>query len=192
MTIPRKLSLRERADGIRIVQEASSGLRTLRLDGFEWRDEQIVPGSNLLSGHKGELFEIAAEFEMDTAAEFGFKLRTSDEYETVVGYDTADSQLFIDRTKSGIIDFHTQFGCRHSSPLEPEDGRIKLQLWVDRSSVEVFADNGGLVMTDQLFPLDGSDGIELYAKGGSVRLHSLQLYPLKSTYKPMVTETVGK
>lgn len=192
MTIPRKLTLRERADGIRLVQEVPDEMRKLRLDGFDWRDELIVPGSNLLGGHKGDLFEISAEFELDTASEFGFKLRTSNENETIVGYNTADSQLFIDRTKSGIIDFHKQFGCRHSSQLEPDDGRIKLQLWVDRSSVEVFADNGGLVMTDQLFPLEGSDGIEIYALGGAVWLRSLQIYPLKSAYAPMVTETVGK
>lgn len=182
MTLPRKLSLRMQEDGIRLVQEVPKELSVMRADRHELRDEQIKPGSNLLHSYKGELLEIEAEFELDSALEFGFKLRMGSGNETIVGYNAVDGELFIDRTRSGAVDFHPQFGCRHSAPLDGENGRIKLQIWVDRSSIELFANDGALVMTDQIFPLKGAEGIELYAEGGTVWLRSLQLYPLKSVY----------
>lgn len=192
MTLPRRLKLRQQEEGVRLIQEVPEQLREIRADRYEWQDEQISPGSNLLQGHKGELFEIEAEFEADSAVEFGFKLRMGNDNETIVGYDTAAGQLFIDRTRSGLLEFHPQFGCRHSVPLHAGNGRVKLQIWVDRSSVELFANDGETVLTDLIFPLTGSDGIELYAKGGDVWLRSLQLFPLKSVYAASVSEAVNQ
>lgn len=197
MTLPRKLSLEQRAGGIRLIQHTPDSLDGLRLGGSEWSDLEIQPGNDLLLAEQGELIELAVEFELGTASEFGIKLKSGIhnevEYETIVGYDASAGELFIDRTKAGDSAFHPQFACKHGAPLAASNGRIKLRMWVDRSSLELFADEGGLVMTDQLFPHAGNDRIELYAAGGSVRVVSLQLYPLQSVYAASMTkETVGK
>ncbi|MEV5025265.1 glycoside hydrolase family 32 protein [Paenibacillus sp. LPE1-1-1.1] len=192
MTLPRILSLRQDAEGVRLVQTAAAELEQLRLGTREWNDELVEPGNSLLSGLTDGLYELEAEFELDTAEEFGFKIHAGEKHETVVGYEVAGGKLFIDRSNSGIIDFHSDFGCRHEASLRAEDGVIKLQLWVDRSSVEVFADEGGLVITDQLFPLEGSHGMEVFAKGGTVNLRSLRIHPLKSIYVSKATEAVGQ
>jgi fructan beta-fructosidase len=63
---------------------------------------------------------------------------------------------------------------------------------VDRSSIELFANDGEVAITDLIFPLTESDGIELYAKGGNVWLRSLLLFPLKSVYAASVSETVNQ
>ena len=42
---------------------------------------------------------------LGTAAEFGFKVRKSDQEETVIGYDQAEQVLFIDRADPGAADF---------------------------------------------------------------------------------------
>ena len=80
----------------------------------------------------------AVEFEMDTATEFGVVVRSKGEERTIIGYDTAKSQLFIDRTHSGKSNFHPEFAGRHSAPMQANKKRIKLHLFVDTSSVEVF------------------------------------------------------
>lgn len=191
MTLTRKLTLRQEPEGVRLVQKAVDGLRQLRLPGSEWQNERISPDLGLPAGQNVGLLELEAEFELDTASEFGFKILAGCK-ETVIGYDAASGELFIDRSDSGIMDFHKEFGCRHAAPLKAKDGRIKLQLWLDRSSVEVFADEGGLVMTDQLFPQEGWEGIELYAQGGEVLLLSLRMHPLRSIYAPKAAEAVGQ
>lgn len=191
MTLPRRLSLQTREGGVRLAQHTPASLDGLRLGCTEWNDVAIEPDGNLRLAERGELVELAAEFELGAsgaASEFGFKLKSGRydgaEYETIVGYDAAAGELYIDRTKAGEAAFHPAFACRHGAPLAASNGRVKLRLWLDRSSVEVFADDGVLVMTDQLFPYAGSEGerIELFAAGGNVRLVSLQLYPLRSLY----------
>jgi fructan beta-fructosidase len=66
----------------------------------------------------------------------------------------------------------------HSAPLAPRDGAIALRIMVDLASIEVFADKGQLVMTEQIFPGPDSHAISLFATGGSVKLESLIVHEL--------------
>ena len=61
---------------------------------------------------------------------------------------------------------------------------MKLHVFVDWSSVEVFAADGEVVVTEQIFPAAGSDGVVLYARGGTARLASLEAWPLASIWAP--------
>ncbi len=55
---------------------------------------------------------------------------------------------------------------------------IKLRIFIDASSVEVFANDGLLAFTECIFPNEQSDGPELFAEGGDLILHSLDIYQL--------------
>ncbi|MNR45361.1 Levanase precursor [compost metagenome] len=57
-----------------------------------------------------------------------------------------------------------------------------MNLFIDRSSVEVFAGDGAVVMTDLIFPESGSSGIELFAAGGNVRIRTLRVFHLQSVW----------
>ena len=50
---------------------------------------------------------------------------------------------------------------------------------VDATSVEVFADGGRVVLTDQIFPEPDSRGVSLFATGGTARLRSLEAWELR-------------
>jgi levanase len=126
--------------------------------------------------------EIIAEFKVGTASQFGFKVRTGSGEETLVGYDARAGQVFLDRTKSGQVAFSSLFPSRETAPLSAENGRVKLHIFVDWSSVEVFGDAGQVCITDQIFPMPSSDGLALFANGGNARLVSLQIWPLRSIW----------
>ncbi|WP_230633087.1 glycoside hydrolase family 32 protein [Paenibacillus athensensis] len=184
MTLPRELSLRETPEGLRLVQRPISELQGLRQAGREvlLRDAAVEPGENLLAGVCGDVYELVCELEPGTAAEIGFKLRTSAEEETVIGYRAAEQTLIVDRRRSGESSFHDGFACRHELRVPLRKGRLRLQLFVDQSSVELFVHDGEIVLTDQIFPDPASTGLALYAEGGEGRAVELQLYPLKSMY----------
>ena len=91
--------------------------------------------------------------------------------------------LFVDRTHSGDVSFSKDFPGRYTATLQSTK-RIKLHIFVDRSSVEVFANDGEKVMTDRIYPPPGSDGIELYAKGSGGKVVSLRIWPLTSIWLP--------
>jgi fructan beta-fructosidase len=101
----------------------------------------------------------------------------------VIGIDPRAGQLFLDRTRSGEVGFHPAFSGRHTAPLPIENGRVRLHVFVDSSSVEVFAGHGEVVITDQIFPAPESHGVALYARGGAARLVSLDAWPLDSIWR---------
>jgi fructan beta-fructosidase len=182
MTIPRSLSLRLTPEGTRLFQTPITELESLRLKKLEWKDIEVKSNEDVLSNISGDIFEIIAEFELNTALEFGFKVRKSADQETIIGYDAEQQMLFIDRTRSGVSDFCEHFPCKHGAVMIPDQNRIQMHIFVDRSSVEVFGNNGEVTMTDLIFPDESSTGIEVYAKEGHVKLVSFMLFSLKKIH----------
>lgn len=116
------------------------------------------------------------------------KVRKSADEETVVGYDTLKMELFVDRTKSGTTNFHPDFAAKHQAPLTPVNNRVRMSIFMDWSSIEVFGGEGLAVISDMIFPASESNGLELYAVGGDVKLVSLQINELGSIWRDEVKE----
>ncbi len=134
----------------------------------EWLDPDAVAGNCL---------EIVAEFEAGTGGEFGLSvLRSADgAQETRVVYDESAGTLTIDYGRSGAAE-----SGRRSAPLPVRAGeRLRLHVFVDRSSVEVFADNGRAVLSARVFPDPASTGVALI---GRERLASLEAWRLASIW----------
>jgi len=53
---------------------------------------------------------------------------------------------------------------------------------VDCSSVEVFGNQGETVLTNLVYPKPDSDGVELFASGGTARVVSCVAWPLRSIW----------
>lgn len=183
MTIPREVSLVSDSEGIHLVQTPVKELQQLRGEGAHFADVEVKPGNTILDSLTGKSLEIMAEFELRDAAEFGILVRKGENQQTRIGYDTEKQELFVDRTHSGKSDFSEDFPGRHDGPLKPAGNRIRMHLFVDWSSVEVFGNDGRISITDRIFPDPDSDGLQLYTQGGSVKLVSMDVWPLKSAWK---------
>jgi fructan beta-fructosidase len=185
-SLPRLLSLRTTPEGLRLVQEPVRELRKLRGAPRRIGPRAIAPSTTSLVpfGVRGRALEIVAEFEAGTASEFGLEVRVGPNQRTLVGVDPRASTVFVDRTRSGDASFHPEFAGRHAAPVPMAGGRVRLHVFVDWSSVEVFAADGLATITDQIFPSPASTGVALYSKGGSARLVSLVAWPLASAWTP--------
>lgn len=182
-TLPRRLSLRRFPEGLRLVARPVPALRALR-GPLRRRGPRLLPaGATVDLGPEmaGDALEIRAVFAMGDADAAGLSVRRGPGgEETRIGIDARRGTLFVDRTRSGRCDFHPGFAARHDAPLRVgPDGVATLHLFVDRASVEVFADDGASVLTDLIFPSPESRGVALFAEGGAARLRSLRLWPLR-------------
>ena len=184
MTIPRVVSLAAYDGDIRLVQTPIAELQQLRGASFRFKDETIGEGVTLLrdAGVRGTTLEIVAEFEVESAGDFGLSVRAGVSEETLIGYDVGRQTVYLDRTRSGRVDFNENFTGVHESPVPLSDNRLKLHTFVDWSSVEVFVNDGYAVITDRIFPDPSSDGLELFVLGGAVTLVSLDVWELRSIY----------
>ena len=185
-SIPRTLTLRRYADGLRLVQRPIRELESLRHERFRVENSRLdVDGFNRKiqqAGIKGETYEFEAELQLEQAGEIGFRLRKSKGAESLVGFDAARGEVFVDRPRSGNVSFSKDFPGRHAAKLE-KSASVKLHVFVDRSSVEVFANDGERVLSERIYPPPGSDGIEVYAKGAGGRIVSLTIWELSSIWR---------
>lgn len=193
MSLPREVTLADAENGVRLVQQPIRELERLRNRRYRRTDVVVDEnGAELGRGRRGrgrppidgQTMEIVAEFEAWDAEEVGFRVRQGkDGQQTIVGYHFAAELLFVDRRWSGITDFSEQFPGFHEAPMQTENGKVRMHLFVDRSSVEVFADEGKTVITERIFPRGESEEFEPYAKGGRAILASLEVYDLASTWR---------
>nr|WP_100407052.1 glycoside hydrolase family 32 protein [Bacillus solitudinis] len=185
-TLPRKMELTQTEDGLRLKQTPVS-LNSIRdrKGKVSFTNKVISSDRNLLSNLSEDTFEMIAEFDIKDidATEFGFKVRKGAKEYTTIGYDVSTKQLFVDRTNSGSFDYGSNVVGKHEGPLTDSNGTVKMHIFVDRSAVEVFGNNGETVITDQIFPDPLSKELELYSKDGKVTLKSLEIYPLKTIWK---------
>ena len=106
--------------------------------------------------------------------------------------DVAAGTLSIDRTKSGTAAAELAgFPGVHSAPVALRDGRLNLRILVDRSLVEVFAQGGERTISDQVYPTPGSDGLKVFATGGTSTLESLDIRELRTAWGPLETAAPG-
>jgi levanase len=122
--------------------------------------------------------QIDAEFTPGTASSFGLKVLGNASEATRIGYAPAMKRLSIDRTNSGNEGFHPAFSSVEDPRVELINGRLRLRLYVDRGSVELFAQDGLTTITDQVFPNIGANSISVFSEGGTARLESMTVTPL--------------
>jgi fructan beta-fructosidase len=182
--IPRTLMLRRYTDGLRLVQRPVRELERLRREKLRIANASIAEANQKIraTGTKGEVYELEAEIRPGPSDNIGFRLRKGNGVETLVGFDAVHDELYVDRNRSGETSFSKDFPGRYSATIE-RNPSIKLRVFVDRSSVEVFANDGERVLSDRIYPPPGSDGIELYSQGGAGRIVSLTIWDLGSVWK---------
>ncbi|MGX9898972.1 GH32 C-terminal domain-containing protein [Arthrobacter sp. SA17] len=184
MTVPRELGLRSSAEGVRLVQQPVAELQDLREDPVLNAKNLAVPAGSAALPATGTAYELTATFAAGTAAsEFGLKVRTGNGQETRIGYNRSAGEVYVDRTKSGDVGFSTDFAGVQRAPMKVgSTGEVTLRVLVDWSSVEVFGQDGSVVITDQIFPDAGSDGLEAFATDGGAVLKSVKVTPLRSAW----------
>ncbi|WP_223829538.1 GH32 C-terminal domain-containing protein [Paenibacillus arenilitoris] len=187
LTIPRELSLRSTDEGLRLFQAPIEELAALRNNLYSVSNKTIGPNSpNLLKGLVSGAYEIEAELEIPAGSavtDFGFNLREGGGGKTVVGYKPGDSRMFVDRAASGETDFSPLFSTYHEAPLTPERSRVKMHIFVDESSVEVFGNDGRVVFSDVVLPDPASRAMSFYAEGGKVKVVSMNVFALDNTWR---------
>ncbi len=177
----REASLTRTENGIRLVHRPVPEMQKLRGKKYHWQEEVIQPDKNILADIHGDCLEILAEFQIkDDIDRFGLRVRVGSNEQTVIGYNPKDRTLLVDRTYSGQVDFHADFAGVHTVELHPMHDIVRLHIFVDSSSVEVFANDGLITFSEYIFPAEQSQGLELFAEGGNIVLRSLDIYQLNS------------
>ncbi len=184
-SVPRELRLRRFPEGLRLVQQPAREVEGLRTTSLSMVEASVKEANERIAeaGFEGDKLEIQAVIEARDAQQVGFRVLQGRDEETLIGYSASPSEVYVDRTKSGNVQFHETFPGRHSARLQPLGGRVDLRIIVDRSVVEVFAGGGKVAITDRVFPRPDSTGLSLFAEDGDARIVRLDAWQLRSSWE---------
>lgn len=177
MTIPRALSLAKTSAGYRLAQRPVDALHNLRMPLGTW-ENITVDGPLALDAICGQTLDIELDVALADATAFGMSLSTGAEDAVRISYDVPRREMIIHRSDAGIPYFNPSF----VAPLEPDDGQIRLRILVDSSSIEVFANDGLLSLTSQVFPGGDILHARVFAEHGMACVRSLRAYHLRSIW----------
>ena len=106
--------------------------------------------ASLLDDNKGA-YEVELVIRNQGASKIAFCLLNEKGEKVSMYYDLARRQFVMDRSESGTVDFSKDFPAVTVAPADT-DKELTLRLFVDRSSIEAFGEDGKFVMTNLVFP----------------------------------------
>ncbi len=190
MTLPRRLVLWQAPQALRLASQPVAELTALREHSHQLNG-QMVEGTLELTDQLGfspTLSELTLEFEApeSDAVDFGVELSNARGERYRIGYRSTDNSYYSDRTQAGKTDFADNFATGlHLGPRNSTEKTIKLHLFFDVASAELFADDGKTLITDIFFPNEDFDQISLYSEGGAAQLRNGTVYGLKSIWREL-------
>ncbi|MCX6997351.1 MAG: glycoside hydrolase family 32 protein [Kiritimatiellaeota bacterium] len=166
MSLPRMLTL----DASRqVLQTPAPELETLRQEHTQVAGLTLANEFKTIEGAQGKQLELVAEFIPDSAAAFGLKLRSSRDGQRAITLRYADGTLNVAGT---------------AVPLKPAAERptLKLHVFLDRSVLEVFINDGQAAVTRVEYPDEDDLAVGVFAENGKATLKSLDVWRMKAIW----------
>jgi levanase/fructan beta-fructosidase len=191
MSIPRDMSLKQTKDGYRLVQIPTASIannlnklshnNVFELSNLKLNNEEKPADAK--GKIKGNVYWINAEFSPGSATNAGFKIAQQKDKdnkttaETVIGYDAANHQLYVDRSNSGGGKVNEK-KLKQTIDLGNNSNTVKLTILLDKSSLEVFVNDGEAALSTYIYPDENADGIAAFATGGTATIKSIKIWDL--------------
>ena len=154
MTIPRELHIKNG----KIFSTPVKELKKLR----KWKPvtykNLLLKESTTLEGVEGDACELLLTIDAAKSKKFSIAVRASDDEKTVISYDAADGTFTLDRTNSGVV--FNNILPKEENPITynlreikiTPTNKLKLHIFIDRSSVEIFINDGAEVLSAKMYP----------------------------------------
>ncbi len=177
MSLPRVLTLA--GDGT-LRMNPPEEIARLRVTG-EKRANLTVPANteHAVDGIAGNSLEVSLEMNAPDAGQYGIKVccAPGGQEQTLIYYDASDRKLKVDTTQSSLADGPKNV---EAGPFELRSGEpLRLRVFVDKSVVEVFANEGRQAVMRRIYPTRAdSVGVRLFSKGGEARVAALEAWEM--------------
>lgn len=160
MTIPRELKLNETKNGYFVTSKPVKELQNILLNGIVKTEKKF------------EVLNESYLLEFDKIKSDTFSVKLANTLNEFLEISITDNNLVVDRRLAGNSSFNDVFAAKHKAPL---NGIIikKVQIYFDKSSVEIFVNDGELVITDLVFSTETYKSVNYF---GDIEL--VTIYPI--------------
>ena len=165
MSLPRVLTLDKNE---KLIQTPAPELKKLRDKQYTLPKLVLKSKEERLKDVNGDMMEIITEFETGSAKAFGLKIRQSDDGKEAITIQYNGDTLNVAGTKV---------------PLNLPSGKLKLQVFIDKSVLEVFINDGEMSVSRVEYPGENDLGVSVFAEKGDVTLNSFNAWNMKSIWQ---------
>jgi levanase/fructan beta-fructosidase len=161
MCFPCELTLHDTPEGVRMHRRPITTIENLHQKTRSWTDESVDNREVTLG--EGDALDIRLLVEPHTATSFGLIARGEE-----VAYSVSEQQV---RCLGAV------------APLALVDGRVQLQVLVDRASMEVFGNEGQISMSSLFFPDPEDRQLRFFSRGGIAKIVRLDVHWVGSIWQ---------
>lgn len=180
-SVPRRLSLISTPNGYRLSQQPKEELKSLRGEHQCYQGKLkagITPISPISA--LGNTYEAEVTFDCEGSHTFGINLCVGSGRKAVLTYHTDSHTLSVDRTQ--VADFRLEkFERTCHAKVAPIDGKLRLRIFVDKCSIEIFSEDGADVFSLATFAGADQTGFEFFTLDNDTRYH-LNVWPMQSIW----------
>ena len=174
MTLPREIYIEDNQLKCLPVKE----LESLRHDYLHF-ENILVEEKITLDGLEGDTMEIDVVIDAMDASQFGLKVRCNEllTEQTILTYDSLNQLFSINRDDSGKGP-----GGIRKAPISLKHNLLNMKLFIDRSSIEVFLQDGEKVMSARIYPSEYSKGVQFFSDN-KVKIVKLEKWSLRNSIR---------
>ena len=167
MTVPRELHIKNG----KLISVPVKELESLRESSATHTNLKLTEPSKLYGVH-GETGELIVEVNLAKSDNFSVELRAGGDEKTLLNYDKSTSIFQLNRENSGV-------GPKENREVQLSPAKtLKLRIYIERSSVEVFINDGEEVMSARIYPSETSQDIVFVPRDGKLTLNEVTFYRL--------------
>lgn len=163
LTLPRQLSLSRDGD---LRQEPAPELARLRGTPSKWRNLALSEQGKVLSLPKTNTLEILANLDLRQAKALTLEFQSGDDKAAPVKLRFDGSELTVMESKSS---------------LKPDKGQLRLRIFLDRSVLEVFA-NETVCFTKRSTPSAADATLAIRSESGNAKAELVEVWPMKTIW----------
>ncbi|MEP7143079.1 MAG: glycoside hydrolase family 32 protein [Ferruginibacter sp.] len=180
MTLPRELKLKHVGKDVFITSEVVPQVATIQSTPVVFKNLNVNKSMDFSKRLPNISLPCRINLDMENVVDFSLTIANESGEELLIGYNKSMNQYFIDRTKSGKVDFQKDFASRNVAPRLSDSKKINMSLFIDVSSVELFADDGLTVMSAVFFPGKPYNKIKVESPG-KIGIKKMEYFKINST-----------
>ncbi|MEV4687320.1 glycoside hydrolase family 32 protein [Microbacterium sp. LWH3-1.2] len=170
-SITREIRLKRYGAAFGLVSQpvtALAGIATARTELGDVAVDGFLP-----LAYEGDAYQVEADVTWESATNIGLQLRRSADGTRHADVGVTGTYAYLNRGQTGYPAGTWKTESR--TPFDGDADTVHLRILVDRTTVEVFVDDGRYVHSSQVFAPPGDDGIALYSSGGPAVFHDLTI-----------------
>ncbi|MFT6811376.1 MAG: fructan beta-fructosidase [Saprospiraceae bacterium] len=183
MTLPRELKLEKTNLGLLVSSYPVKEVEKLDGKYFELPPQVFKENTIINKNPEVQLLKLDLKFKIPEHGIVEIQFSNAQNEFLSVGYSAAEKSYFVDRMFTGKYEFSDMFADYHTSKAPYAKEEVEFLIYLDMSSIELFADGGKCVMTEIFFPSEPFNKVEIITEANYVELVDGRITPLKGIWR---------